>query len=317
MASAPLSPGAEEFLSWLVVERGRSPHTIAAYRRDLVAYEAFLGQRHRQPREAGPDDVVSYAEALRSQHATASVNRALSAVRGLQRFLMDEGLALSDPTEDLEAAPSGQRLPKALSEADVARLLGTLADRGPLGRRDRALVELLYGTGARISELVGLDLADLDLEGGLVRLYGKGSKERLVPLGGCAEAALGEWLGPGGRPQLEPQRWRRKGDAEAVLLNARGGRLTRQGAFGIVRRCAERAGISAPLSPHILRHSCATHMLARGADIRVVQELLGHASIGTTQLYTKVTAEHLRSAYQAAHPRAGGGGGWPGSPDAR
>ncbi|HEX3947134.1 MAG TPA: tyrosine-type recombinase/integrase, partial [Acidimicrobiales bacterium] len=169
----------------------------------------------------------------------------------------------------------------------------------------RALLELLYGTGGRVSEIVGLDLADLAPGERLLRLYGKGAKERLVPLGRLAAAALVDWLAPGGRDQLVPARWRRRGDAEAVFLNARGGRLSRQGAYDILRRRA--AGTGVRVSPHVLRHSCATHMLARGADIRVVQELLGHASITTTQLYTKVTAEHLRATYESAHPRAGNG----------
>lgn len=305
MATAPLSTEAEEYLSWLAVERGRSPRTLDAYRRDLCLYEGFLRERHRTPLDAGTDDVLAHLGRLRGQRSAASLARALSAVRGLQRFLQDEGLATSDPTENLDPLRSPQRLPKALSETDVQRLLGSVPDSGPLARRDRALLELLYGTGARISEVVGLDLADVAADDGLLRLYGKGSRERLVPLGRCAAAALAEWLGPGGRPVVEAGRHRRRSDAEAVFINARGTRLSRQGAFGIVRGHAQRLGICPAVGPHTLRHSCATHMLARGADIRVVQELLGHASIGTTQLYTKVTPEHLRSAYEAAHPRAG------------
>ncbi len=299
-----LSTGAEEFLSWLSVERGRSPRTIDAYRRDLAEYERFLGRSGQVPSEASPEDVLAYRDRLRDEHSPASIARALSAIRGLQRFLHDEGMATRDPTDDVEPVQIARRLPKALSEADVERLLGTLVERGALGLRDRALLELLYGTGARISEVVGLDLTDVGGEEGLLRLYGKGGKERLVPLGRCAQRALSDWLGGAGRPALAPARWRRRGDAEAVFLNARGGRLTRQGAFEIVRARARRAGVRAEVSPHTLRHSCATHMLARGADIRVVQELLGHASIGTTQIYTKVTPEHLRATYEAAHPRA-------------
>jgi integrase/recombinase XerD len=175
---------------------------------------------------------------------------------------------------------------------------------GPLVLRDRALLELLYGTGARISEMVGLDLTDLAADDGLVRLYGKGSKERLAPMGGAAARAMAAWLSPDGRDKVAPKKWRRRGDAEAVFLNARGGRIGRNGAYGIVMRYAEKAGLGDAVSPHVLRHSCATHMLAHGADIRVVQELLGHVSIATTQLYTKVSPEHLRAAYEAAHPRA-------------
>lgn len=299
-----LSNDSEEYLSWLAVERGRSQRTIEAYRRDLVSYESFLHGRRRQTNCARDNDVLAYLEQMRAQHSAASLARALSAIRGLHQFLREEERSNADPTEDMNPVKVGQRLPKALSEAEVQRLLD-LVDSGPLARRDRALLELLYGTGARISEAVGLDLTDVTADDGLLRLYGKGSKERVVPIGRCAGSALAVWLGPGGRPEVQPLHWRRRGDAEAVFLNARGGRLTRQGAFEIVRRHARRAGIRSPISPHTLRHSCATHMLGRGADIRVVQELLGHASIGTTQIYTKVTPEHLRAAYESAHPRAG------------
>jgi integrase/recombinase XerD len=191
-----------------------------------------------------------------------------------------------------------------LSEEEIERLLATVASGDAKARRDRALLELLYGTGARISEAVGLDLADLADGEGLIRLFGKGSKERIVPVGKMCASAVDDWLSPLGRGAMEPVRWRQRDDSVAVFLNQRGGRLTRQGAFGVVAGRAREAGIKRPVSPHALRHSCATHMLAHGADIRVVQELLGHVSIGTTQLYTKVSAEHLRSAYESAHPRA-------------
>ena len=232
--------------------------------------------------------------------------RRRSVVRGLHHFLVDESLATTDPTVEMAGARVPRRLPKALSEAEVNALLDAVGGDDAVARRDRALLELLYGTGARVSEVVGLDLADLAEADGLLRVYGKGSKERLVPLGRQARAALSGWLGPGGRDRFQPRQWRRRGDAEAVFLNARGGRLTRQGAFGIVRQHAGRVGLADRVSPHVLRHSCATHMLARGADIRVVQELLGHVSIATTQLYTKVSPEHLRAAYESAHPRGSG-----------
>jgi len=252
--------------------------------------------------DARPEDVADHLAALRAGgHSPASVARALSAVRGVHRFMVDEGFAPTDPTAATETGRPPSRLPKALTEADVARLLDTTSGDDPIARRDRALFELLYGTGGRVSEIVGLDLADLN--GPLVRLYGKGAKERLVPLGRYAAGALAAWLGPGGRDRLVPAKWHRRGDEAAVFLNSRGGRLSRQGAYDVLRRRATGTGIR--VSPHVLRHSCATHMLARGADIRVVQELLGHASISTTQLYTKVTAEHLRAAYESAHPRAG------------
>jgi integrase/recombinase XerD len=304
-----LSSGAEEFLSWLAVERGRSANTVAAYRRDLLTYEAFLGRLSRTPPDATADDVSGFVADLRAQGRSGpSVARALSVVRGLHRFLVDEDRAVGDPTVVVTGSPVPLRLPKALAEDEVVRLLDAVGGTGPAARRDRALLELLYGTGTRISEVVGLDLADLAEVadgGGLLRVYGKGSKERLVPLGGQAGRALADWLAPGGRDAMVPRQWRRRGDAEAVFLNVRGGRLTRKGAYGILQGHARRVHLDDRVSPHVLRHSCATHMLARGADIRVVQELLVHVSIATTQLYTKVSAEHLRSAYEAAHPRAG------------
>jgi integrase/recombinase XerD len=170
--------------------------------------------------------------------------------------------------------------------------------------RDRAILEVLYGTGLRVSELVGLSLGDLDLDAALLRAFGKGSKERIVPIGVPAVRALVSWLGPGGRPELAPAQWRRRGDAEAVFLNARGGRLSRQGAWDILARYARQVDLEGKLSPHVLRHSCATHMLDHGADIRAVQELLGHASISTTQVYTLVSTERLWEVYRSAHPRA-------------
>jgi integrase/recombinase XerD len=173
-----------------------------------------------------------------------------------------------------------------------------------VARRDRAIVEVLYGTGMRIGELVGMSLSDVDLDDRLARVFGKGSKERVVPIGRHAATALAEWFALSGRGVMVPTRWARRGDSEAVFLNQRGGRLSRQGAWGVVKLYAERVGLGDRLSPHVLRHSCATHMLEHGADIRVVQELLGHASISTTQVYTKVSADRLRSVYESAHPRA-------------
>jgi integrase/recombinase XerD len=307
MATTPLSIGAEEYLSWLAVERGRSRHTMSAYRHDLVAYETALRAQSLGPTNVDADHVDAYVAGLRSaDRSPASIARATSVLRGLHRFLVDEGFARRDPTSDLEGTSIPLRLPKALSEIEVIALLGAAgAQDGPRGRRDVALLELLYGTGARISEVIGLDLGDFAVGERLVRVEGKGAKERLVPYGRPAEEALQAWLSPAGRPLLEPRAWARRTDMAAVFLNVRGGRLTRQGAFGIVRRHARTVGIEERVSPHVLRHSCATHLLAHGADIRVVQEVLGHASIATTQLYTKVAPEHLRAAYEAAHPRAG------------
>jgi integrase/recombinase XerD len=307
-----LSRNAEEYLSWLDVERGRSPRTLASYRRDLAGYQTFV--ENRTPGApidaASADEVAAYIASLRRIRSGATVARALSTLRGFHRFLVEEGAAASDPTADIPGIGVAELLPKALSEDETAQLLGAVVGTGPAMLRDRALLEVLYGTGCRVSEVVGLNLGDVAeaVEGGdipLIRVLGKGDKERLVPVGRLALAALVQWLSGEGRPLLEPKKWKRRSDAEAVFLNIRGGRLSRVGAFGVVKKYAERVDLADRVSPHVLRHSCATHMLARGADIRVVQELLGHASIATTQRYTRVSPEHLRRAYEDAHPRAG------------
>ena len=310
MATAPPRPvlgrSTEEYLSWLAVEQGRSRNTIAAYRRDLTSYELFLADRGRSVEDADLATVEAHLAHLRDVGAgPATVARALSAVRGLHRFCLDEGFATADPTAELAAPPLPRRLPKALSEEDATALVESAAGDDPVSRRDRAVLEVLYGTGVRVSELAGLSLADLGSETGLVRVLGKGDKERLVPLGRQARAALERWLSAAGREQLAPTRWARRGDAEAVFLNSRGGRLSRQGVWLVLKKRARSVGLEERVHPHVLRHSCATHMLAHGADIRVVQELLGHVSIATTQGYTRVGTEHLRRAYEAAHPRAG------------
>ena len=302
----PLSRCSEEYLSWLAVEQGRARNTLAAYRRDLVAYEAFLAQAGLSVTEA---DLAVVEEHLATKRAggagPATVARATAAVRGLHRFCVEEGLSATDPTAELAAPPLPRRLPKALSEPEAKALVESAWADDPVSRRDRAILELLYGTGMRVSELSGLSLGDLGSDTGLVRVLGKGSKERMVPVGRHATAAVERWLAPGGRPDMAPLRWARRGDAEAVFLNQRGGRLTRQGIWLVLKRRARDVGLERQVHPHVLRHSCATHMLAHGADIRVVQELLGHVSIATTQGYTKVGGEHLRRAYDAAHPRAG------------
>jgi integrase/recombinase XerD len=313
----PLPRPAEEYLSWLEVERGRSPRTLSAYRRDLAGYEAAAaGAGPGGPGGATSMDqmtsaqVAAYVASLRATHSAASVARALSSIRGFHRFLVEEGVRVDDPTVDLPGIATADMLPKALSEEEAGRLLGAVVGTGPLFLRDRALLEVLYGTGARVSEVVGLNIGDVaeamespDLA--LIRVFGKGSKERVVPLGRLAREALAQWLSGEGRRHLEPAKWQRRSDADAVFLNARGGRLSRVGVFGVVKKYATRVGLADRVSPHVLRHSCASHMLAHGADIRVVQELLGHASIATTQRYTKVSPEHLRRAYEGAHPRAG------------
>jgi integrase/recombinase XerD len=298
----PLPIDVLEFLSWLQVERGRSANTLAAYRRDLIAYCTWL---ERPPRDAAEADLERYVGELRSSgRASSSVARAMVAVRTMHRFLASEGVVLTDIGADVASPRVPAGVPKALSEQEVGRLLDAVVGSDSVARRDRAIVEVLYGTGMRISELVGLSLSDVDLDDRLARVFGKGSKERVVPLGRHATAALTEWFELSGRGAMEPQRWARRGDSEAVFLNQRGGRLSRQGAWGVVRLYGDRVGLNDRLSPHVLRHSCATHMLEHGADIRVVQELLGHASISTTQVYTKISADRLRSVYESAHPRA-------------
>lgn len=295
----------EEFLIWLAAEKGRSVNTVRAYRRDLASYCAWLDDVGRTLDDVRPDDLDSYVGALRSRGlAPSSVKRATVAVRSLHRFRSQEGLAEDDPAAGVETPRVPAGLPKALTEAEVGSLLDAVVGDDPVARRDRALLEVLYGTGARISEVCALGLGDVDLDGGLLRLFGKGSKERVVPIGRFARVALAAWLSDEGRGVVAPERFARRTDADAVFLNRRGGRLSRQGAWGIVRRHGETAGIADRLSPHVLRHSCATHMLDHGADIRSVQELLGHASISTTQVYTMVSNERLFAVYDEAHPRA-------------
>jgi integrase/recombinase XerD len=304
LGAAELPIEVEEMLSWLATERGRSLNTLAAYRRDLRAYTRWLGEHGSSLAAVDEATIAAYLHALRGEgRAASSVARALVSVRSLHRFLADEGGATVDPSADVERPRVPQGLPKALSEGEVAMLIAAVTGDAPLERRDRAILEVLYGTGLRISELVGLSLGDVDLDAALLRAFGKGSKERVVPVGRLAVDAMRRWI-EGGRPAVEPDRWARRGDAEAMFLNARGGRLSRQGAWGVVRRYGDVVGLGARLSPHVLRHSCATHMLDHGADIRAVQELLGHASISTTQVYTLVSTERLWAVYRSAHPRA-------------
>jgi integrase/recombinase XerD len=298
----------EEFLSWMMSERGRAANTIAAYRRDLTAYAAWLTERASDLSMVSTDDLVNMI-GQRKQHglAPSSIARQLAAIRMLHRYLVTEGERTDDPTANLEGVRVPAGIPKPLSESEVASLLDAVVGHDPIARRDRALLELLYGTGARISEACGLSMGDIDFDGRLVRLFGKGSKERIVPFGRSAAAALDEWFAPGGRVDLAPVQWRRRDDATSVFLNTRGGRLTRQAAWAVIRKYGVAAGLDDAhhhLSPHVLRHSCATHMLDHGADLRVVQEMLGHVSISTTQIYTKVSQERLWQVYRDAHPRA-------------
>lgn len=296
----------EEFLTWMAAERGRSANTLAAYRRDLTGYHRWLTAQGATLEEVEAPRLVEFIAARRADGAApSSLARQLAAVRMLHRHMVSERVRADDPTAELEGirVPSG--IPKPLSEEQVTSLLDAVTGTDALARRDRAMLELLYATGARISEVVGLSIGDIVFAEGLVRLFGKGSKERIVPFGGACARALDDWFGPDGRARLVPQRWQRRGDAEAVFLNRRGGRLSRQSAWTIVRTHGRRAGIAdTDLSPHVLRHSCATHLLDRGADLRIVQELLGHASVSTTQVYTRVSQERLWNVYQEAHPRA-------------
>jgi integrase/recombinase XerD len=301
---AVLSRDAEEFLSYLAVERGRAPASISAYRRDLAAYEQFLAERGVALPQADASLIEAYVALLGVSRRPSSTARALAAVRGLHRFCVDERGATLDPTEGVATPRIPQAIPKALLEEQVELLLSAVIGNDPRALRDRAILETLYATGMRISELAGLSLGDLDMAKGLAVAYGKGSKERLVPVGRLALEALAAWLGPNGRPLLAPVRWARRGDAEAVFISTRGRRMSRQTVWQVVRKAAVKVHLEDRVSPHVLRHSCATHLLEHGADIRVVQELLGHATITTTQVYTRVSPELLRRVYEQAHPRA-------------
>lgn len=298
--------------TWLTVERGLAENTRKAYARDLRRYAEFLARQGvDRPGDVGEEQVEGFVDALKAERddegrprfSAATIARTLVAVRSLHRFAVAEGWARADPAVDVGTPRVPEGVPKALTVAEVERLVEGVEPFDAPTVRDRAILETLYGTGVRISELVGLDLDAVDLESGFMRVMGKGSRERVVPIGGAAARAVSDYL-EWGRPELTPARFARRGDADAVFLNARGGRLTRQGCWTIVRRHGRRAGLDDRLTPHVLRHSCATHMLDRGADLRIVQELLGHARISTTQVYTKVTTERLRSVYEAAHPRA-------------
>jgi integrase/recombinase XerD len=301
-----------QYLQYLVVERGLAANTVQSYERDLRRYADFLGERGRSALSGVSGlDVAEFRAALRAgddEHpplAVSSVGRAVVAVRGLHAFALREGLAAADPSREVAPPAPAKRLPKAIPLDAVERILdaaGSTEDSDPRVLRDRALLEFLYGTGARISEATGLDVDDLDhlARDPAVLLTGKGSKQRYVPVGRYAVQALDAYL-VRGRPALAVKAGRRQ--SPAVFLNARGGRLTRQGAWGILRDAAARCG-EVEVSPHTLRHSFATHLLDGGADIRVVQELLGHASVTTTQVYTLVTVDKLREVYAAAHPRA-------------
>jgi integrase/recombinase XerD len=309
---APVEHGAdlavelERYLRHLGIERGRSPHTLAAYRRDLTRLlDQLAASGVADAAAITPEHVTAFARGLRegpAPLAASSVARMLSSVRGFTRFLVDEGRIPADPALELVAPKLPDRLPKALTIAQVEALLAAVDGDEPADLRDRALLELLYATGARVSEAVALNVDDLTGEEGtaeVVRLFGKGGKQRLVPVGSYARAALDAYL-VRSRPLLSL----RGRATPALFLGVRGARLSRQNAWLLLRAAAERAKLGVELSPHSLRHSFATHLLQGGADVRVVQELLGHASVATTQIYTRVTADALRDMYVTAHPRA-------------
>ena len=306
---AGLSGAVEAYLGHLAVERGLAAQTLAAYRRDLTRYQAAISATGRTSiGEVTTEDVAAFLAGLRQGAdghpplAASSAARAVAAVRGLHAFAAREGMAGADTAAGVQPPAPARRLPRAIGVAEVERLIaaaGAGGEGSPLPLRDQALLELLYGTGARISEAVGLDVDDLG--GAALRLVGKGGKHRVVPVGSYAAAALDAYL-VRARPALAASS-RRASASPAVFLNARGGRLTRQGAWGVLQAAARRAGLTG-VSPHTLRHSFATHLLDGGADVRVVQELLGHASVTTTQVYTLVTVDKLREVYAAAHPRA-------------
>jgi integrase/recombinase XerD len=300
-------PSVERFLDHLVVERGLAANTVDAYRRDLTRYAAFLvGRGVEDPADAGEPEISAFIRGLSAAeyqpgrtYRASSVARALAAVRSFHRFLVLEGEADLDPAEGVARPKVPRTLPRPLTVDEVGALVGAPPDDGsPVALRDRAMLEALYGAGLRISELVGLDVDDVDVDEGSVRVVGKGSRERVVPLGRYAVAAVEGYL-VRGRPALARPRTR-----SGLFLNQRGGRLTRQGCTNIVKAMARRAGIRKRVTPHMLRHSFATHLLEGGADVRVVQELLGCDGVATTQIYTLVTKDRLREVYFDAHPRA-------------
>lgn len=295
----------EAFLLWLTVERGRAANTVTSYRRDLQRYEEFLAGRKATVLDADEDDVEAFVRSLQNAgDAVASTARRLAAVRMLHAHLASENKRPENPAARVEGVRVPTGVPKPLSTGEVESLLSAVTGDESTDLRDRALLEFLYATGARISEACDLNLNDLDMVSRVVRLFGKGSKERVVPFGRLAEEHLRAYLGAGGRDMLVPDAWAKSGDRDAVFLTNRGRRLNRQKAWAVVRDAGVAAGIARELSPHVLRHSCATHMLEHGADLRIVQEMLGHATISTTQIYTKVSQERLFSVYRDAHPRA-------------
>ena|SRR5947209_7994192 len=293
-----------DFLGHLEVERGLAQNTLEAYRSDLQQYELFVAERGLDPLQVTTGDLADFVSALagRANGATpvapATLQRKVACLRSFYRHLRREQMIDHDPTSELRAPRARARLPQVLSRDEVRRLLEQPRGTAPAALRDRALLETMYACGLRASETIGLELSDLDLDASVLRARGKGSKERIVPIGSKAVATLGSYL-QRGRPQLV-------GVAEQtrVFVNQRGGSLSRQGLYKIVQRHAKRAGLDHRMSPHTLRHSFATHLLSGGCDLRSLQEMLGHADIATTQMYTHLSAERLRDVYFDAHPRA-------------
>jgi integrase/recombinase XerD len=290
----------ELFLDHLAVERGLSDRTLSAYRGDVVRFVAFARDSGvESPREVDGGDLREFTFSLKDEGlAATTIRRAQSALRTYFGFLLDEGDIEVDPTERLESPRTGRKLPDVLDPAEIERMLGSLDDSKDTWARDRAILEVLYGSGLRVSELTDLPVRSIDLEEQIVLVFGKGSKERLVPLGGAARRSLEVYLRQV-RPGLD-----RGASRGRVFLNARGTPLSRMSVWSIVKDAAERAGITKNVSPHTLRHSFATHLLEGGADLTVVQELLGHADISTTQIYTHVDREYLREVHRSFHPRS-------------
>jgi integrase/recombinase XerD len=293
-----------DFLAYLEFERGLSRNTLEAYRTDLLQFGRFLARRDRSALEAGPGDVSDFLAELaaggvdRPPASTATIHRKTACLRSFYRHVRREGLRDSDPTATVSPPRRSRKLPHVLTRGEIDRLLSQPSGTEPAALRDRALLELLYACGLRASEAIGLELPDVDLEERVLRARGKGSKERVVPIGQAAAQALRIYL-ERGRPGLV------KGSAETrVFVNFRGGALTRQGLYKIVRRHALTAGLADRMSPHTLRHTFATHLLAGGCDLRSVQEMLGHADVSTTQLYTHLSSQRLKDVYFRAHPRA-------------
>jgi integrase/recombinase XerD len=297
-AHIPPDPVVAEFLDCLRYERGLSGNTVIAYERDLARYTAFLEERAATPPLASEDDVRAYFAGPGGDGAAASVARRTASLRAFYAYLVREGAREDDPAARLRTPKKPQGLPRVLAVEEVEAFLDQIVPAGPLGQRDLAALELLYGCGLRVSELLSLREGDVDIEGGLVRCVGKGDKERVVPMGHAAAAAVDRYERDGRRTLL---RGRRRAE---LILNARGAPLTRQGFDYIIRKVLKRADMLGQASAHTFRHSFATHLLAAGADLRSVQEMLGHANVATTQLYTHVTIEHLREVFLDTHPRA-------------